>query len=262
LTARGISRRQLVQGGVAAAIGVAGAGAGRPALAFGEEGAFNPRILLTGTSKWAGRRAGAPARWSREVIGRTSAPARLSPSTVRADEPRLLAEPFAVWSGEAPPERLTRSEVEGLRTFLALGGVLLVDEQRPERGRFLAGAKRELARVLPHGSPIAIDKKNVVFRSFYLLSKAAGRVQRSAKLEAIVRGGFVQVIFCPNDLLGALAREAGGVHPFEVTPGGERQRDRAIRLAVNIAMYVLCSNYKDDQVHAPFLMRRRASESP
>ena len=25
-----------------------------------------------------------------------------------------------------------------------------------------------------------------------------------------------------------------------------------------LAMYVLCSNYKDDQVHAPFLMRRRA----
>jgi hypothetical protein len=23
-------------------------------------------------------------------------------------------------------------------------------------------------------------------------------------------------------------------------------------------MYTLCSNYKDDQVHAPFLMRRRA----
>ena len=29
-------------------------------------------------------------------------------------------------------------------------------------------------------------------------------------------------------------------------------------LAVNIAMYVLCSNYKDDQVHAPFLMRKRS----
>ena len=43
-----------------------------------------------------------------------------------------------------------------------------------------------------------------------------------------------------------------------VTPGGEHQRERAIRLAVNIAMYVLCSNYKDDQVHAPVLMRRRA----
>jgi hypothetical protein len=30
---------------------------------------------------------------------------------------------------------------------------------------------------------------------------------------------------------------------------------------VNIAMYVLCTNYKDDQVHAPFLMRRRAHAS-
>jgi hypothetical protein len=27
-------------------------------------------------------------------------------------------------------------------------------------------------------------------------------------------------------------------------------------------MYVLCSNYKDDQVHAPFLMRRRSSGQP
>jgi hypothetical protein len=45
-------------------------------------------------------------------------------------------------------------------------------------------------------------------------------------------------------------------------PGGEPQREQAIRLAINIAMYVLCSNYKDDQVHAQFLMRRRAGASP
>jgi len=45
-----------------------------------------------------------------------------------------------------------------------------------------------------------------------------------------------------------------------VTPGASISVNGAIRLAVNIAMYVLCSNYKDDQVHAPFLMRRRAVE--
>jgi hypothetical protein len=49
-----------------------------------------------------------------------------------------------------------------------------------------------------------------------------------------------------------------GVWEEPVVPGGDVQREHAIRLAVNIAMYVLCSNYKDDQVHAPFLMRRRA----
>ena len=70
------------------------------------------------------------------------------------------------------------------------------------------------------------------------------------------------MLFSSHDVLGALARERDGVPAFRVEPGGDRQRELATRLAVNIAMYVLCSNYKDDQVHAPFLMRRRRAESP
>jgi hypothetical protein len=70
------------------------------------------------------------------------------------------------------------------------------------------------------------------------------------------------VIFSSHDLAGALAQSATGIWSVPVVPGSEVQRERAIRLAVNVAMYVLCSNYKDDQVHAPFLMRRRAIETP
>ena len=252
-----ITRRALTLGGLAAAVL-----AGRSAGAFGEEGAFHPRILLTGTSEWEGHRKSAPGRWALEVVRRTSAPARLSPGVVRADSPQLLAEPFAIWAGTQEPDPLTRSELANLRRFIALGGLLLVDELAPERGAFLAGAEKQIKRVLPEASPIAIGDENVVFRSFYLLQEAAGRSQKDTKLRAVVRGGFVQVIFCPNDLLGALARDPGGVHPFDVTPGGERQREMSVRMAVNIAMYVLCSNYKDDQVHAPFLMRRRATGRP
>ena len=29
------------------------------------------------------------------------------------------------------------------------------------------------------------------------------------------------------------------------------------RLGVNIAMYALCLDYKEDQVHIPFIMKRR-----
>jgi hypothetical protein len=234
----------------------------RVASAFGEEGAFHPRLLLTGTRQPDRRRRSALGRWSLEVVGRTSSPARLGPSTVRADGPGLLAEPFAVWSGARAPEPLTAREVSWLQRYLAMGGILLVDDEEPRDGSFLRGAKEQLGRVVPDASPIAIGDENVVFRSFYLLRKATGRVQKEAKLEAVVRAGMTQIIYSPNDLLGALAREAGGGHPFEPVPGGETQREQAIRLAVNIAMYVLCSNYKDDQVHAPFLMRRRGSESP
>ncbi len=248
-------------GGLASAAGVGTLFSSSRARAFGEEGAFNPRILLTGTAEWTGRRTSAPARWALEVVRRTSASARLSPTVVRADAPELLGEPFVVWTGAKEPEPLTRSEQLGLRRFLALGGVLFVDDQEPTDGSFLRGAEKQIKRVLPQGSPIDIAEENVLFRSFYMLPEAAGRVRKAPKLQAVIRGGLAQVILSPNDLLGALARNAGGVHPFEVE-GGARQREQAVRLAVNVAMFVLCSNYKDDQVHAPFLMRRRASGRP
>src|SRR5262245_38872852 len=171
----------------------------RSARAFGDEGAFNPRILLTGTARWEGVRTTAPARWSAELVARTSAPARLAPTTVRADEPSLLAEPFAVWGGDGEVPPLTDREVSGLRRFIALGGVLLVDDFVPESGAFGRSARRELARVVPEGSPIPIGADesrsgeaaggHVIFKSFYLLRRAVGRIEGPPKLEAIVRGG-------------------------------------------------------------------------
>jgi hypothetical protein len=206
-------------------------------------------------------RATAPARWSRELINRTSAPARLSPSPVRADEDALWSEPFAYFIGDGPILPLTDAEIAHLRRFFAEGGVLFVDDAAPETGVFGREARRELSRVLPDAAPIAIGTEHVVFRSFYFIRRPYGRVEGPPKLEAIVRGGNAQVIFSSHDLAGALAQSGSGLWSVPVT-GGEHQRERAIRLAVNIAMYVLCSNYKDDQVHAPFLMRRRAVDSP
>jgi hypothetical protein len=232
----------------------------RDARAFGEEGAFNPRFLITGNARWEGVRTSAPARWAAELMTRTSAPARQQPSTVRADDPALLAEPFAAWGGEGDVPPLTDREIGGLRRFIALGGILFVDDFAPEDGTFSRAAKRELRRVLPEGSPIPIGPENVVFKSFYLIRRAVGRVEGPQKLSAIIRGGVPQVIFSAHDLFGALARGASGTHPIQVTPGGEVQRERAVRLAVNIAMYVLCSTYKDDLVHESFLKRRRTVE--
>jgi hypothetical protein len=77
-------------------------------------------------------------------------------------------------------------------------------------------------------------------------------------MDAVVRGGRVQVIFSEHDLGGALARDVSGTWQLAASPGGDVQREHAIRLAVNIAMYSLCSNYKDDQVHAKALLQRHA----
>jgi hypothetical protein len=237
----------------------------RPAHAFGDAGAFDPRVLLTGNQTRAAHES-APARWSWELVQRTSAPARLHPSVVRADDPSVVAAPFLYWSGDVELAPLTSAEIAGLRRFFALGGVLLADDagagEHGEASAFGQSARREIARVLPDAAPISLDVEHVVFRTFYFVRRAEGRVEGPPSLDAIVRGGQAQVIFSEHDLGGALARGQSGIWEHPVVPGGEMQRERAIRLAVNIAMYVLCSNYKDDQVHAPYLMRRRALSTP
>src|SRR6185312_3668560 len=122
----------------------------RRAAAFGDAGAFDPRVLLTG-SQTVPPRASAPARWAFELTQRTSAPARLHPSIVRADDPAIVDSPFLYWSGDAELEPLTAPEIAGLRRFFALGGVMLVDDAgagaHGEPSAFGRAARREIARV-------------------------------------------------------------------------------------------------------------------
>lgn len=230
------------------------------ASAFGDEGAFHPRVLLTGTARWEGPRKTAPAQWAWELKRRTSAPARTVPKTVRADSSTLLAEPFVIWTGEGPIAALTAKELSGLQQFLLAGGILFVDDAAPETGQFGRDARRELARVFPHDLVMPLPENHVIYHSFYMLPRPVGRVEGPAQMEAIIRGGSAQVIFSSHDVLGALARDSSGLPSFSVVPRGDMQREYAARLAVNLAMYVLCSNYKDDQVHAPDLMRRKATQ--
>jgi hypothetical protein len=238
----------------------------RWAGAFGQEGAFHPRVLLTGARPWSDPRRTGPERWSWELVRRTSAPARLVVGHVNADEPALLSEPFVVWPGAGDVEPLTDSEIRGLRRFIEIGGVLVVDDSDPLGGAFGRGARRELARVMPESPLVKLaarrsDKaaEHVSFKSYYLLDRPYGRLEGPTEIDAIVRGRSAQVLFLEHDLLGALARHPDGAWVLPCEPGGDRQRTLAIRFAVNLAMYVLCSSYKDDQVHARALMRRRGS---
>ena len=39
-------------------------------------------------------------------------------------------------------------------------------------------------------------------------------------------------------------------------PGGDGQREMALRFGINLVMYALTGNYKTDVVHAPALLQR------
>jgi hypothetical protein len=150
--------------------------------------------------------------------------------------------------------------------------MLVVDDADPRSKAFGRSARRELARVLPESPPVRIDATHVLYKSYYLLDRPVGRVLGPPHVDAIVRGKSAQVLFLEHDLLGALAEEGDGwALPLEGVDdrasaqrvrGIADQRERAIRFAVNIAMYALCSDYKDDVVHAPSILKRRGQRMP
>jgi Domain of unknown function (DUF4159) len=235
----------------------------RPAGAFGQDGAFQARLLKTaGTAPLGAARESALGRWGWELVRRTSAPGRLLFESVAADSPQLLDQPFCVWAGGEAVQPLMGTERRGLAEFFQLGGMLLVDDSSPEIGAFGATARKELARVMPEVPITRVPERHVLFKSYYLVARPQGRVLGPPYLEAMIRGGGVQVLFSSHDILGALARDTKDAWSFPVEGDDLEARQRVIRLAVNIAMYVLCSDYKDDQVHAGELMRRRGRASP
>jgi hypothetical protein len=246
-----VSRRVLLTG-------IAALATARRARAFGDVGAFNPRVIVAGGKRLQAPRSTAPSAWSMELISRTSAPARLVPREVGLDRPELCSEPFALWAGDADVGSLSVAERRGLAKFIRLGGVLVVDDSNPQQGSFGRSVRRELLRVLPESPPVRLDASHVLYKTFYIVDRPVGRLLGPPTIDAIVRGKNAQVLFLAHDLLGALARSDEGSYSLETEPSSYEHRQHAIRFAVNIAMYVLCSDYKDDQVHAPFLMRRRA----
>ncbi|GAC1342550.1 MAG: hypothetical protein NVSMB23_15390 [Myxococcales bacterium] len=248
-----LSRRGFLVAGVSGAAAALLPGRAR---AFGERSRLSFALLRHG-GRWDPRPDALP-RLAWEVAKRTSidttpAVARLGPA-----DPELFRHPFAVLASDQAVPALGEAEVAALRRYLSYGGLLLLDDATGARNSACAASFREiLGRVLPGARFATVRRDHVVYKSFYLLDGPAGRVAATPDLEAIELGGRLAVVASGNDLLGALARDSFGAWEMEVTPGGETQREKAIRLGVNLAMYAMCLDYKEDQVHIPFILKRR-----
>ncbi len=238
------------------ALCAAALGVGSRAAALGE----GSRVEIRGVSI-AGLdepRETARRRLAWEVRKRTSIETRLRPRRARLDDPTLFETPLLYLAGDEAFEPLSDAEVVGLRRFLELGGFLLVDDATGGASEgFDRSVRRLLRRALPREPLRPVPSDHTVFRSFYLLDRPVGRVRGPTSLEGIARGDRLAVILSRHDLGGAWARDDLGTFTHPVVPGGDGQRERAMRLGVNLVMYALCLDYKDDQVHAPYLMRRR-----
>lgn len=227
------------------------------ASGFGEASQFIPAVARHG-GDWDGRLAALKALcW--EISSRTSIRAFPEPRPVALDTRELFGFPFLYLGGsrEFPP--FSEAEIAGLRRFLTFGGFLLADANDGSMGTgFDLAFRRELARLFPDRTLSRLPADHVVFKSFYLLDRQAGRLAARPFLEALLGDNQrALVVYSQNDLCGAFQRDELGEWAFEVSPGGPTQRELALRVAVNLVMYASCLDYKADMLHLPFLMKRR-----
>jgi hypothetical protein len=250
-----LSRRQLL-GGAAAGLLLART---RRARAIGPGSKFRFGHLQLGTGTAWNPRPSALKKLSWEIEKRTSIEVD-DPVVVTPTSDTLHETPFLYLTGEKAFELPSTAGVEALRRFLTFGGFLLVDSAEGSTDGAYASSVRKLISAIfpqPASSLEIIPTDHVVYRSFYLLDKPVGRLALAPAMEGVVRDGRIVCAYIPNDLGGAWARDDFGNYDFPCEPGGEKQRELAFRLGVNLVMYALCLDYKADQVHVPFIMKRR-----
>jgi hypothetical protein len=226
----------------------------RSALALGARGALD--VAEIQLSKGTVSRPEAWTRMLHELIQSTSVEAEPRVVQVKPDEPELFRHPFAVLAGDGELPPLGSAAEQQLVRYLQYGGFLLVDDTSGQRESAFDRSVRAMARRLfPTRSLTVLPSDHSVYRSFFLLREAVGRVAVHRRLEGLVQGSMHPWVYCRDDLSGALDRRGDGSDAQLCTPGGETQRREAVKLGINLVMYALTSNYKQDQAHVNQLMR-------
>lgn len=248
LSRRTATRRELLLAATAALV------SGR-ASALSGAGLFRPGLLRHGGG-WEGRRAGL-VRIAWELASRTSVEVLPEVVDVSATDPKLFELPFLYFGSDTVVPAFSEAEVAALRRWLTWGGFLLADCNSPEDGAVDASIRAQLQRLLPQAPLERVPQEHVLFKTYYLLDHPAGRTQTTPFLEMQRLGKRAAVVASRNDLAGAWARDASGSWQLEVVPGGEFQREVALRTGVNVLMYAVCLDYKDDAVHLRHILDRR-----
>jgi hypothetical protein len=202
------------------------------------------------------------------TLNRRTAVETAEPLAVDIESDELIFFPLLYWpvtAEQAPP---SARAAERINRYLQTGGTILFDTRdagEATPGPFGSAAAsqarlRQLVGAIKIPSLVPVPPDHVLTKSFYLLHEFPGRWNAGQvwiePVEDRVNDGVASVIVGGNDWAGAWAIDEQGRPAFACVPGGEPQREMAMRFGVNLVMYVLTGNYKTDQVHVPAILER------
>ncbi len=192
-------------------------------------------------------------------VGRhTSVPVSVERLDVTWDSPELFYQPLLWVAGCEGFDPLPDDAIFTLRKYIAFGGLIVFDDCTGlAGGSFDRSVRLTVERLYPREHLKALPLDHDIYKSFFLLDGAPGRLSTAREIEGLNVGGRTAILYSKNDLMGAWARRADGTFVHDSLDSGEAGRERAFRLGANIVLYALNVDYKSDQVHIPFILKRR-----
>ena len=192
-----------------------------------------------------------------EVMARTSVEASLDRKVLSLGSREIFSNPFLFLTGTEAFEPFSEQERDNLQLYLESGGLLFAEDAAGHLGMgFDQVFREEMRRILPKREIRRLPSNHTIYRSFYLIRQVGGRRIVHPYLEGIQLGDMTPILYSQNDLGGAWEKDPVGNWVNQCEPGGEDQRRDAFKLGVNIVLYALTANYKQDKIHLPFIKRR------
>ena len=203
-----------------------------------------------------------------DVLNRRTAVETADPLAIDIETDELIFFPLLYWPVTADQPPPSPSAIERINRYIDTGGTILFDTRNgdeqtpgPFGGAAIAAERlRRLTAGIKMPSLVPIPPDHVLTKSFYLTHEFPGRWDVGTlwvePVENRVNDGVSSVIVGADDWAAAWAIDKDGRPLYAAVPGGEEQREMAVRFGINLVMYVLTGNYKADQVHVPAILER------
>ena len=205
-----------------------------------------------------------------QVLARRTAFEGAEPIGIDPESDDFVYFPMIYWPITPQQATLSEDAIGKVDTFTKNGGTIIFDTREQQLISATPGlsgnpgpATRRLRRLLNRLDvpPLtSIPQQHILTKAFYLIQEFPGRwtggrvwVERHA---GGINDGVSGYVIGGHDWAAAWAVDDLGQPIAAVVPGGELQREMALRFGVNLVMYTLTGNYKADQVHVPAILER------
>ena len=177
--------------------------------------------------------------------------------------------PMIFFAPRRDQERLSDEAISALNSYIRSGGALVIDTRDLSPGKRSADSLSDILGGLDVPPLAPTPENHVLHRSFYLLDNFPGRLGAGSlwidlhdrTADSLRADGVSSVFIGASDWISAWAIDDNRQFMFSMD-GRERQRELAYRFGINLVMYILNGNYKEDQVHLPALLERLGEDPP